>query len=346
MFGAAIRFYSPALCGAFLWGDLLNIKTLIISALLTLIVTVIGGALVDYIASEKPWQKNKLEYSYRSTGAFQSGEERLEFNKIEITNTGSQSQKSIEAEIDFKATEIQDIAIPENSKSLKPLIEKSQDSKKFSLRVATLFPKETITVELLTKANKEEKPSIFVRSTTTKATFSPTSEKESNSPKAQTAKTVLLILAAVVIFSFIIGKKTLRTRAHSPNNIGFLLLHANEIDAARKYFERDLENAISGSFSLSNFALYKALSDNAESARPYLEAAKFYADTNHEKAVTAFNEAIIDALLGLNEDAEQKLTEAIRLSKKEISKYCNYSKILQHHIPNFNELINKNLKPK
>lgn len=319
----------------------MNIKTLIISALLTLAVTIIGGAAVDYITTEKPWRKNKIEYTYKTTGSFQSGSERLEFTKLEIMNTGSQTQKSIEAEIEFENTTIQDLTISEKSRSLKPHINRAEDNKKILIQAATLFPKESITIELLTKTTKEETPQVIIRSTSTKGTPLTEGNDEPNALFGQAAKSIALIIFSVLTFAFIIGKKTVNLKGHTPNNIGFLLLHANEINSAGKYFEKDLEDATSGPYSLSNYALYKALTDGPESAQPYIAAAKFYSKTNHEKAVTTFNDSLIDAILNLRDDSEKKLSKAASLSKKEISKYCNYSAVVKNYIPNFNEVINR-----
>lgn len=320
----------------------MNAKTLIINAILTLAVTVIGGALLDIIQSSSPWNSNKIEYDYQKTGSFNSTHEKVEFSRLKIKNSGSKTQKSIKAEIEFKETTIQDISIPSKYKSLNPKIEKTPDSKKLTITADALFAEEEISIEILTKSLYEETPEISIRSTTTNGTPSDieANEKTSDHLLGSEKKTILSIVISIAIFSALTRKSTIKiSRSSTPNNIGFLLMHAENLDEARKYFEKDLENATSGPFSISNYALYKQLNGETESAKTYLKAAHFYSNSNHEKAVTIFNDAIIDATLGIDEDAKAKLLEAAKLSPKEIKKYCAYSKIIEKYIPDAKELI-------
>jgi DNA-binding transcriptional regulator YiaG len=64
-----------------------------------------------------------------------------------------------------------------------------------------------------------------------------------------------------------------------------------------------------------------------------LTAAEFYASTMHEKAIVSFNRAIIHLLKNNKPAAYEELRNAVKLSKKEIISYANYSKLLKRLLP-------------
>ncbi|KRW59351.1 hypothetical protein [Pseudomonas sp. TTU2014-080ASC] len=285
--------------------------------------------------------KNKIEYTYTSTSSFRLENENIEFTKLEIINTGSQTQHSIQAEVVFKGGAIQEFSIPAESKSANPLVTISENKEKILIKTDNLFTKETIKIEILVKTKKKENPYINIRSKTTKGTKLSKPNTKTDQIFNDTTKSIALIIISLFIFTILLRKKTIRFQAHSPNNIGFLLLHANEINVAGKYFEKDLEKGITGPYSLSNYALYKALTDSPNASKPYIEAALFYSNNKHEKAVSKFNESLILAINNETSDAEEKLAESIKLSKSSITKYCNYSKIVKEFIPNFQKVIDE-----
>ena len=313
-------------------------KTLFINALVAVLATVIGGALLDMVMSNKPWEKAKLEYSYATTGSFTSSSATLAFARFELANAGSKNQDEIAAELEFDAATIEEFSISEKYKHLKPTISISPDNKKLTLHIDKLFPQESLNIDLLIKSASHETPVIFARSSSGNGTASEQPNQEKGSPIfGEAIATTFKIAFAIGLFALLL-RKTSRTvtisQSNTPNNIGFLLMHAGNTEQAASYLEKDLEGAISGSFALANYALLQQIFGNLEIAKSYLVAAKFYADTPHAKAVVLFNEALMDAILGLQDEATEALEQAIKLSPKAIARYCEYSTLIKAYLPN------------
>jgi hypothetical protein len=76
---------------------------------------------------------------------------------------------------------------------------------------------------------------------------------------------------------------------------------------------------------LANYALCHALEGDQTVASQMLEAASFWARERHERAVVAFCRALAAFLAGQDETGAQGLTDAFRLSKSEIMRYCSFS---------------------
>lgn len=95
-------------------------------------------------------------------------------------------------------------------------------------------------------------------------------------------------------------------------------------------------------YTLSNYALCKALKGDNTQAQQLIDAANYRNRTGHGRAVILFNEALIRLKQGDEPTALSKLTEAVRLSPKAIKRYCERSvhfDILRQS-PAFHELMN------
>jgi|GEM_PF-5280830 len=313
-------------------------KILFINALIAVLATVIGGTILDLAISNKPWEKAKLEYSYATTGSFTSNSATLAFTKFKLANTGSKNQEDVAAELEFDTATIDEFSISDRYKHLKPTISVSPDNKKLTVRIEKLFPDESLDIDLLVKSASHESPLVFARSSTGNGAASEQPSQEKGSPIfGEAISTFFKIAFAIGIFAILL-RKTSRAattdQTNTPNNIGFLLMHAGNTEQAASYLEKDLEKAISGSFALANYALLQQIYGNLETAKSYLMAAKFYADTPHAKAVVLFNQALMDAVLGLKDEATETLEQAIKLSPKEITRYCGYSTLMKAYLPN------------
>jgi hypothetical protein len=109
------------------------------------------------------------------------------------------------------------------------------------------------------------------------------------------------------------------------SDTGFLLLHHGLVDDAGRVLSEAIRDGRGDLYTLSNYALCRALSGDFDQAEKLLSAAKFRDRTGHGLAVVLFNESLIRLKQGDEAAALSKLTEAIKLSPGQIQMYARKS---------------------
>ncbi|MDD4964150.1 MAG: hypothetical protein PHI11_09570 [Gallionella sp.] len=305
-------------------------RDVLVGAVASLTVTVLGGVSV-YYATKEPDEKKveKLTYSLNQTASFTGSTQNLSFSTVTVSNEGGVAAKKVSIVIGVQASQIRDVAV----NAERGLREIAQEKTAKSLRVAyeTLLPKESVTINLL--LSEAEKPTIDVRSEATLG-----EEQKRNVTDSTTLRSKLNVYSVAVVpvsglisIVILVGLLTfIRRRGlldHFPdrNDAGFLLLHHGLIDEAAEILSESVRAGRCDQYTLSNYALCKAAKGEIASARQLIQAAEFRDRTGHGKAVLLFNEALVHLLDGNRDAALDSLRQAIELSPNKIRRYCQRS---------------------
>jgi tetratricopeptide (TPR) repeat protein len=111
----------------------------------------------------------------------------------------------------------------------------------------------------------------------------------------------------------------------SVNNTAFIYLQQRMIEEAKQMLQIKTRRRGADSYEIANLALAWGLSGNTDQATKLFSMADWLANSNHLKAVIAYNRATIAASLGDYPLAKAKLREIIALSRRSVSKYFRLS---------------------
>lgn len=323
-------------------------RDIIIGAVASLLVTLLGGVGVFYATKESDDKKvEKLIYSLNQNAVFSGGSQDFTFSSIELTNNGGVAAKNVIILISLKDSEIRDLAI-NAGEGLKE-IAREQASKSVRIVYAILLPQERVTINLI--LTKPESANVDIRSDSSlgEELAYPISKNDSNTSKinsiAQKVVPATGILSALVMtlgFTFLRRRGLLDLR-NEKNNTGFLLLHNGITDEATLIFSSAIREGRCDPFTLSNYALCKAVQGEFEQADKLIMAASFRERAGHAKGVILFNKALIKLLQGDKDNSINLLKEALSVSRKEILLYCQKSTVLDsvRSEPAFFELFKK-----
>lgn len=325
----------------------MTIRDVLIGAVSSLVVTVLGGVAVYYATKEPDEKKSEnLVFVLNQTAAFTGGAEEIAFSTLTITNEGGVAARKLAVSIGVKDSDVRDLAI--NAHDGVREVSRERTPKFVRIVFESLMPRESITVNLL--LSKAERPTIDVRSETSRAEERPIAagnDKQSRQERLNTISKILVPVGAVLSAAvWIVLVVRLRSRGAfdflpDRNNTGFLLLHHGLLEDADRVLGDAVRNGRSDQYTLSNYALCKALKGDNTQAQQLIDAASYRNRTGHGRAVMLFNEALIRLKLGDEPTALSKLTEAVRLSPKAIKRYCERSvhlDVLRQNLA-FHELI-------
>lgn len=304
-------------------------KEIAIGAVSTLFVTVLGGVGVYYWTKEPDTKKAELlYYSLNQAATFKSGTTNLGFNVARIENRGGVAARNVVLTVEYPGASITDYSI-ESPSDVKPKAQSVAKSRA-EFEFDTLVPSEHVTVSFLTSAPSS--PKISLRSSSSLGTPSPEETSKTSSRRERANEFVGLFIPIVGLISivlaiplFFVFRKYFGRIGSSRNNIAFLLLHQGLTEFAESILMETLQHGEDGPFALSNLALCRAKAGQIENANLLNRAAQFYAIGKHEKAVVAFNGALIALAADKKEEFFEKLKNAVLLSPKSIKEYCDYS---------------------
>ncbi|MFL6674244.1 MAG: tetratricopeptide repeat protein [Massilia sp.] len=303
-------------------------RDVLVGAIVSLFVTVLGGLGVYYTTKEPDDAKSeKLVYSLSQPAIFTGGSQDLAFSTLTISNRGGAPAKNVSIVVSLKSAEIRDYAVDSNS-AIKEL-DRSHAKSGLRLKYEAILPKDIITVNLL--LSTLEKPAIEVRSDTKIGEEVLVSSNDSDKVKIGRAQFLLkslpsaaaaLLLGIVLLY---IANRILLLSSKSRNNTGFLLLHSGLTDEADAVLSAAVREGSADLYTLSNYALCKGVKGNLDDARKLIHAANFREQSGHAKAVVRFNEGLIHLFSGDKANALVSLQEAVHLSPKNIKRYCQRS---------------------
>jgi hypothetical protein len=325
-------------------------KELIIGALVTLLITTVGGIIVWKFTKEppKPEPAPYIAYQMDTPAKFKSESKSLVFNTVRIGNLGDKLAQKIVLSVEFPdQTEINDFSI---SNSSGPAARDNQNDLKSKenekiIKIDSLMPNELITLSILTNSYDGD-PKVTVRYPGGLAEQGSLSKRTSvqlsnEGPEAKWAALSALILGLLLPI-MLYRLKRISGGFRSINNSAFVMLHQGLIADATKMLENELSSRGATSFELANLGLCKALSGDIDTASKLYSAAELYSQSKHIKVLVAFNRAISSFEEGDLAMAKKQFLTASDLNKRRIKEYVKYSvygQSLVKGIDGFDEFI-------
>lgn len=90
----------------------MNWKDVVVGAVATLVVTVLGGVGVYYVTKEPEDKKNeRLSFVVSDPASFKGSAQDLSFRIIRLSNQGGVAAKNVVISLNFKTTEIRDLPL-------------------------------------------------------------------------------------------------------------------------------------------------------------------------------------------------------------------------------------------
>lgn len=323
-------------------------KEVLLGAVASLAVTVIGGIAVYYLTKEPDYIKSeRLVYSVQQTASFEGGTQNIAVTALTLKNLGGIASKNVSLLVTLKAAEIRDVALASSS-SLRESRRKVMPHKAEFL-FETLLPTESVTLSLL--LSYPEAPSVVVRSEASLGIESPVLTKPERDESGLNRSLEYLVPASGALLGilFFLAARILRRGGYTSylssdrNNAGFLMLHHGFTDEASAILNASIHAGRYDPFTLSNYAVCKALNNDIDGAQRLMRAAEFFKTGGHGKAVILFNKAIISLVMNQKDQTIKLLKEAIQESPK-IRSYFRTSVQLDsiRNHPAFQDLVKQN----
>lgn len=169
-----------------------NIKTIIISAIVTGLITVLTTLGINYFSSKQ----NKLTYSTQSSIPFQKDSLNVKILNIDLYNSGDEPVENISGLIQFNNQQISDYKIKSlPTLSFKEVIEKND----FKLNITSLNPTEKISISFLLSSplTIDSIPKINFRA---KGLFAEEKNESESENKSSPFNKIILIAATLSVF--------------------------------------------------------------------------------------------------------------------------------------------------
>ncbi|MFG1484338.1 hypothetical protein ABMA79_03680 [Halobacteriovorax sp. HFRX-2_2] len=303
----------------------MNWREILLGALITLGVTVIGGLITyEYTRLDIKESKEVLTYNLEDQVSFEGGNERLSIGIVKFANIGNIKSENIKARLKISSAEIDDYKV-HNDKGATVNSVLSQDKKLLEISVNKLLPEERITITYL--LNKKESPEFSLRSDSVigKRGMVYKLVSDSNSILNNFLGDFTPLLMLPLLFYFLYFRKVYNKPSNCRNNTGFVLLHKGVFDEAQVLLKDSILSGDGGALALSNYAVTLAIDGKYEESKRYIEASKFYVHEKSHRAVCLLNESFV---LFKNSEVEKSLNalkESLKLSKRGILEYLNNS---------------------
>lgn len=337
-------------------------RDIIIGALITLFVTIIAGVIVYYVTRvpAKTQAQEKLVYQVEQPSCFLSEQNKLALLTIRVGNLGSKEANSTELAIKFeKDVSILDKQIKMSSAPAGKFEDHSKVSNAVNLYFPVLLAGETATVSLMVDTPIQKIPEIGLRSAVSigkEGPFILEKPQETNKKELFGKALVALVPIAAFLQLFLVGLLSRKIRSHirrfipitrSINNTAFLYIHQGLLKDAEQLLKNEITTRGADAFSLANYGLALCLNGKIEEGKKRLKATEWYSRLNHEKAVVAFNNALVALAEDDLEEGKKYLDVALKLSKHEITRYCKFSELVKMYkekYPEIGEIINPTKK--
>lgn len=318
----------------------MNWRDVALGSVATLVVTVLGGVGVYYLTRERPRQPafEQLVYEVPSSLFFHTEKTHLCILSWHVGNVGTAAAQDVEIGLRLDSdSKIIDSSVSMSSGPVGVHEDRLTPGPGFQVRVPNLAPSETAALSILVDTPSTPHPEVGVKSRGSIGTAVPfiglTQHDQAGvftiQRLAPALVLVALLLQVVILFALrpriraALGRLVPASR--SINNTAFLFMHRGLIKEARALLEGGINSGGADAHMLANYALCRALEGDQAVASQMLDAASFWAGEKHERAVVAFCRAVAAFGAGHEETGAEMLTDALRLSRLEIKRYCSFS---------------------
>jgi hypothetical protein len=340
----------------------MNIKNGLIGVFVTLSVTVVAGVVVYYFTKEPVSTKpaESLIYTLEKPQKFTGEERKLSFANLRVANLGDMVANNVIVAIKLDTNlKIVDKNITLSSGPAGMFTSTMIKPSEFQVKIPTLTPNETASISLLIDGDASAEFNIGIKSDKsvgTKGSIVKTVIEGESLRGLAVSITILFSLALLSLLLFIIytylklrrhyfpSSQSLNdTSSQSLNDTAFLYLHKDLVTEAATMLEHEIQNSGADAHILANYGLALALEGDLNAAKKQFDAAEFFSEESHEKAVVLFNRSIAEFKSNDKELGLQYLKEAHDLSPSKIDKYAKYSNLISEialSVPEINEVLN------
>jgi len=323
----------------------MNWKQITLTAIVTLLVTILSGIIVSWYTKSQLEQKletEKLVYDIRKISDFKSDSLKLCLFTAEVINIGEQKANDVQVIIEFsKDSKIIDEngLFERTNETIEPI---QSNRNKIVYKLNNLYPLDKFVVNVALD-NLISSPSISVQSS--ESIGLPYILDNNVEKDNQLTKAILIIFLSILLLFptlYVMTRLLIKIKGYpiDLNNTAFLFIHNNQIDLAIKLLTQKINTNGGGSHELANLALAKCLNGKAsEEYYPLIRMAEFISNSKRNKLVIHFNFFIIAAYKKDYLKAKEEFELAAKIDKKEFKKYLNYSLVIS-------EIAEKDLKVK
>lgn len=308
-------------------------REVLFNALLTLIVTIIGGIGVWFFTKAPPPPAEQLCFSVEEGSTFESEHTRIGIVTVQVSNTGDKAAKSVELAVNFlPGIIVRDKKIMMSSGPSGVYQEKNDKGKQVDLVIPTLAPKENITVTLLVSGSLSFTPKVGVKSSDSVGieAISMSLGKTSGSSYELTQFRLIdlgLMVGLIVLLLWMRRRLSRRLRGAFPsvNNTAFLYLQLGLVKEAKRMLFNKVSMRGADGYEMANLALAVGLAGDLEGAECRFVLCDELIMSNHGRAVVLYNRATLDIQQSKFIEGVEKLEAALKLSPKEIRDYLSIS---------------------
>jgi hypothetical protein len=324
----------------------MNWKQIIYTAIITLLVTIVSGVLVNWytIKNINKSEKEEIVYDVKNISRFKSDSLNISLYTVVVSNIGDLKSEKISLKLNFNE-HIDIIDLTSNLERTQENIEPfSNNNIEIAYKIPILFPRDNFTVSIALK-NSIENPKVILQNNNIigkPKTIDILEKEEKTIFKSKYLVALLITLLALFPILYLSIKKIFGY-SQSLNNTAFLSIHNGQFELADKLLEKEISTNGGTTSELSNYGLLKFLQGKKpEQYEPLLRMAEFLSESrNSQKLVLSFNKFIIYSTKNEIEKSENEIEKLIKIDKLEFKKWYNYSHIISDMKKSDNELNKK-----
>lgn len=316
-------------------------RELLTGALVTLVVTIIAGLIVYYVTVKRPSQGERLVFQEQSAFSFSSQKAQESFGVVKVKNLGGETAHNVRVAISYGSNvRILDHTLAFSSGNANGLASDDSSQERVSLILNSLMPGEAVTISVMLSGSMVPHATIAVRSDGSIGEAGevdvPNVDHPLRSAFLANLIPVLGFLQGLILFGMRrpIARFIRRSigSGRSLNNTAFLYLHSGLERDAERMLRRAIVEQGADALMLANYGLALGMFGRADEGLKHLAAAEFYTDQRHERAVAAFNRALIYFTEGREKEGDTEIRRAVSLSG-EIKRYIRYSQLVKSLLP-------------
>jgi len=303
----------------------MNWRNIIVGALLTLIVTVIGGILAT-ILTRPPTLAEHLVYTIDPPVTFDAQDTKISLISAKITNLGTATANDVV--VNLKLPDVMSIVEHRTQMSSGPAAKYHTMAEKNQITVDLdhLVPKETLTISAMLDGIADKPPLVSVRSESSMGEPGLPLEDNGKEPYPLLRDVSLAMLSASWFGAMIWIWRSRRFEiTKSVNNLAFLYIHQGLVEEAEQILCDYMGKKGATIYEIANYALALSLNGKTEQAQKLFAIGDRMAKRRYVRGLVEFNKCV--AALGLTNfaQAREHLTKALALSPRQISEYCQFS---------------------
>jgi tetratricopeptide (TPR) repeat protein len=317
----------------------MNWRNVFVNALITLGIAVVAGVLVYFLTKGPSPPSESLAYTLNTSAAFGSDQDKITFLTISLQNTGTKAARNVRIAGKFdRNSVIQDRRIT-LSAGPAAIFRDESSAALLAVFIPSLAPAESAEISLLVKGANGSAPDIGVQSDDSMATqiLPPSLEAKTEGLSKMRRILIVLVAALALVLQLILIRfgpfrgflRRIIPSFLSLNNAAFVYLQIGLTDAAKELLKAAIAAKGADPITFANYGLALGLTGDTDLGSKHMDAAFWWAATNHEKAVVEYDRAILSIHLNDVEGAKRHLRKAFALSPREITRYCQLSTYLQ-----------------